>query len=83
MRNKPPILLLLIEGTGRNHYTYIRNLNRLLSSAKQDPKVFCPYYCYGFCTRYDGKRNLANHIKMCEEYGAQRIELLPEEEKYI
>ena len=83
MRNKPPIQLLLIEGTGRNHYTYIRNLNRLLSSAKQDPKVFCPYCCYGFCTRYNGKRNLANHIKMCEEYGAQRIELLPEEEKYI
>ena len=53
MRNKPPIQLLLIEGDGRNHYTYIRNLNRLLSTRTEDAKLFCPYCCYGFCKRYN------------------------------
>ena len=83
MRNKPPIQLLLIEGDGRNHYTYIRNLNRLLSTRTEDPKLFCPYCCYGFCKRYNVEKNLEKHIETCEVYGPQRTEVLKEEDEFI
>merc|ERR1712002_209098 len=55
-----PINLLLIEGEDNNHYTYIKNYNRLLgkSGEKSRAKVFCPYCCYGFCSDWNGKRNL-------------------------
>ena len=83
MRHKPPIQLLLIEGNGKNHYTYIKNLNRLLNNRKYGTKVFCPYCCYGYWIQKNGKRNLAEHIEMCSDYGPQRTKLLDEEDKFI
>ena len=50
-RSLNPINLLLIEGEDNNHYTYIKDYNRLMRKPNEsNTKVFCPHCCYGFCT---------------------------------
>ena len=78
------INLLLIEGEENNHYTYIKDYNRLLRKPNEsNTKVFCPYCCYGFCTTRNGKLNLAEHKVHCRPHGAQRTKYLPEGENII
>ena len=42
-RNTEPINLLLIEEDEKSHYTWIKNMNRLLSYDTGNTKLFCPY----------------------------------------
>ena len=83
LRQFLPINLLLIEGEEKNHYTYIKSLNRLLHKPFEGTKVFCPYCCVGFLVKFNGERNLQNHIKRCREYGAQRTEVLNDDERFL
>jgi len=57
-RDIDPINLLLIEGDEKFHYTWIKNYDRLLSHDLSNPKVFCPYCCYGFTKTRNGIENL-------------------------
>ena len=45
--------------------------------------MFCPYCCYGFCSNWNGKRNLAEHKVHCRPHGAQRKKYLPEGKNII
>ena len=76
--NIDPINLLLIEGDEKFHYTWIKNYDRLLSHDPKNPKVFCPYCCYGFTTNRNGIENLRKHKLNCVAYGPQRTELSKE-----
>ena len=68
-RSLNPINLLLIEGEDNNHYTYIKDYNRLLRhSNDHHTKAFCPYCCYGFCTECNGKTNLAENRVHCRPH---------------
>ena len=78
---KKIINLLLIEGEHNNHFTWIKNYNALLRKPHEsNTKVFCPYCCYGFCTDWNGKRNLAEHRVHCRKNGPQRTKYLSEGE---
>ena len=57
-RKQDPINLLLIEGEEHSHFAWIKDFNRLLGSSGGNAKVFCPYCCYGFCKRNNGKNNI-------------------------
>ena len=48
-REMDPINLLLIEGDEKFPYAWTKNYDRFLSYDTSNQKVFCPYYCYGFC----------------------------------
>ena len=52
-RDLNPINLLLIQGENKNHYTWIKNFDFLLSYDVKHPKRFCFYCMYGFDKRYD------------------------------
>ena len=64
------INLLLIEGEDYCHYTWIRNLDRLL----------CPFCLQGFNIKY--KKTLEEHLPLCREYGGQKT-ILPTKGKNI
>ena len=83
-RDQDPINLLLIEGEEHYHFTWIKNLNKLLSDPiYPDTKVFCPYCCYRFGKKRNGKRSLTQHKIYCRPYGAQRTKFLPIGENII
>jgi hypothetical protein len=84
-RKADPINLLLIEGEDHSHYAWIKDFNRLLGSSnkKANTKLFCPYCCYGFVKKRNGKNNLAEHKNFCRPYGAQRTKFLPKEANFI
>ena len=87
-RDQDPINLLLIEGKTHCHFAWIKDFNKLLATArtgdnKYNPKVFCPYCCYGFHTNRNGKRNLAEHKVYCRPHGAQRTKYLPKDDNFI
>jgi hypothetical protein len=74
------INLLLIEKAGKFHYTWVKNLNRLLydQSKNKNPKHFCERCLHGYC-RED---LLEAHKPECRGIGqtAVRVEM-PEEGK--
>ena len=70
-----------IEGKGvPDHFPSF--FNRLLCYGTQ-PKVFCPYCCYGFRKSCNGKRNLAEHKIHCREHGPQRTQYLKKDGNFI
>ena len=81
-RNLIPINLLLIIGKDHNHYTYIKNFNRLLCSAT-NTKSYCPYCCYGFRNDYNGEEKLKKHILECKENPPARVKFLPRGQRRI
>ena len=83
-RGVDPINLLLIEGEEYSHFAWIKNFNRLLKGFNEtNTKLYCPYCCYGFVKRKNGKNNLAEHKMYCRPHGAQRTKFLPKEENFI
>lgn len=52
------INLLAIIGEKHNHYTYIHNFKRLVSSSSETPKWFCPYCLEGFIKTYSSAKNI-------------------------
>ena len=72
--------LLLIEGENDCHYTWIRNLDRLLSYGDHNQRKFCPFCLQGFNVRY--KKTLEEHLPLCREYGGQKT-VLPTKDKNI
>ena len=72
--------LLLIEGENDCHYTWIKNLDKLLSYGDNNTRNFCPFCCQGFDKRY--KKTLEEHLELCREYGGQKT-VLPAKEKNI
>ena len=81
-RNLIPINLLLIIGKDHNHYTYIKNFNRLLRSGT-NTKSFCPYCCYSFLNNYNGEEKLKKHILECKKNPPARVEFLPRSQRHI
>ena len=74
------INLLLIEGEDYCHYTWIKNLDRLLSYGDRNQRKFCPFCCQGFDKRY--KKSLEEHLPLCRKYGGQKV-LIPPKGKNI
>jgi len=74
------INLLLIEGEDYCHYTWIKNLNRLLSYGDHHQRKFCPFCLQGFDSRY--KKTLEEHLPLCRKYGGQKV-IIPPKEKNI
>ena len=72
--------LLLIEGDDRCHYTWIKNLDRLLCYGDNNTRKFCPFCLTGFDTRYN--KTLEEHIPLCRKYGGQKT-ILPSKGKNI
>ena len=77
---KEYINLLLIEGKDYCHYTWIRNLDRLLCYGDNNTRKFCPFCLQGFDGRY--KKTLEEHLPLCREYGGQKT-ILPTKGKNI
>ena len=73
--------LLLIEGENDCHYTWIRNLDKLLSYGDDNPRKFCPFCLQGFDKRY--KKTLEEHLPLCREYGGQKTILPAKGKNYI
>ena len=69
------INLLLIEGEDYCHYTWIKNLDRLLSYGDHNQRKFCPFCCQGFDKRY--KKSLEEHLPLCRKYGGQKVIIPP------
>ena len=69
------INLLLIEGEDYCHYTWIKNLNRLLSYGDHNQRKFCPFCLQGFDIRY--KKTLGEHLPLCRKYGGQKVIIPP------
>ena len=69
------INLLLIEGEDYCHYTWIKNLDRLLSYGDHHQRKFCPFCCQGFDKRY--KKTLEEHLPLCRKYGGQKVIIPP------
>ena len=72
--------LLLIEGDDRCHYTWIKNLDRLLSYGDNNTRKFCPFCLQGFNVKYN--KTLEEHIPLCRKYGGQKT-ILPSQGKNI
>ena len=76
----PRINLLLIEKAGKHHFTWIKDLNRLLhdQSKHKERKYFCERCLHG-CTRED---LLEAHIPDCRGIGQTALRMdMPEEGK--
>ena len=69
------INLLLIEGEDYCHYTWIKNLDRLLSYGDRNQRKFCPFCCQGFDIRC--KKTLEEHLPLCRKYGGQKVIIPP------
>ena len=84
MKLEEYINLLLIEGEDRCHYTWIRNLDRLLCYDKKHSKKFCPFCCYGFDKRAKKyKETLAEHLLICRKYGGQKVIIPSKGKNYV
>ena len=60
-KNKKLINLLMLTQDGKYHYTLITNLNKLLGH-RGDTRLFCPFCCHGFVTKYGyNKQKLEQH----------------------
>ena len=80
-RGRTPIDLILISNDETNHYCWVKDKSRLLSSQKSKKghrKHFCDYCLSSFTT----ERELEKHIGWCSKKDAVRIEL-PEEGSVI
>ena len=63
--------LLLIEAEdGRQHYTWIRDFNKLLGNKKVTYK-----YCHFCCQGFKSANTLNKHMEKCRKYGAQRVDI--------
>ena len=73
--------LLLIEGENDCHYTWIKNLDKLLCYGDNTKRKFCPFCLQGFDKRY--KKTLEEHLPLCREYGGQKTILPAKGKNYI
>ena len=64
-RGKEAINLLMLEDGKRYHYVLIKSLNRLLGKGKDNPKIFCPYCCYGFVKKHMKDEEMVKHMNVC------------------
>ena len=72
--------LLLIEGTETTHYTWIKDLDRLLCRGENHTRKYCPFCCTGFDVRYSKK--LKDHLPLCRAYGGQKNNFTPTWKKH-
>ena len=64
-KTKKIVNLLMLSQDEKYHYVLITNLNSLLGK-KWDPRLFCPYCCHGFVTKYGyNEEKLEQHIEEC------------------
>jgi len=77
-RFKRHINLLMISDNRKNHYCWIKDLNRLLGDQHSNTRRYhyCSYCLYGFIK----ERLLEDHIPYCQTHGPQKIKLLKEED---
>ena len=66
--------LLLIEGTETTHYTWIKDLDRLLCRGDDHTRKYCPFCCTSFDIRYC--KTLNDHLPRCRTYDGQKT-ILP------
>lgn len=72
--------LLVISNGNRSHFCWIQNFNRLMNDGQHSNQKFYCCYCLNGFTK---KRLLNNHISYCQTHGAQRTEMLTEENKWL
>ena len=81
-KSKKIVNLLMLCQDEKYHYVLITNLNSLLGK-RGDPRLFCPYCCHGFTTRFGyNQEKLEQHMEECFQYKGCRV-ILPEVEKSI
>ena len=75
------INLLLLKEESASHYTWMKDMSRLLYRLGQHKgqKHFCNYCLHGFCE----KDALDRHVVDCSSHGAQKVELPKEEDKWV
>jgi len=73
--------LLMISDYRKNHYCWIKDLNRLLADQHSNTRRYhyCSYCLHGFTK----ERLLKEHIPYCQTHGPQKIELPKEEDKWL
>ena len=73
-------LLLLGDGK-KQHYCWIKDLNRLLSD--QNKHNSCTYFCPHCLHGYTKQSLLEDHMPYCQIHGAQKVELPTEKDKWL
>ena len=64
--------LLLIEAEdGRQHYTWIRDFNKLMGNSGGVSYKYCHFCCQGFKSAH----KLNKHVENCKMYGGQRVSI--------
>ena len=82
--NKKIINLLKIDGTSKSHFTLITNLNRLLNSQRTNHKKdYCELCLTGFDRRYDSKKKLEEHKKLCSNNMTQTVNIPSGEKSWV
>ena len=73
--------LLLISKGDKQHYVWIKNLDRLLSDQNKHHArtYFCSYCLHGFSK----EKLLKDHVAYCQIHGPQKIELPSEEDRWL
>ena len=73
------IVLMLIEKNGVNHYTWVKNISRLLSSQVSNHKEK-HYFCLRCLNPFWIPKSLEKHLEYCSNHEAVKIEM-PEKGK--
>ena len=81
-------LLLLSDANGTTHYCLIRNMSRLLFGLTKSghKKFYCNYCLQRFNDKTDtnaARQRLQNHQMYCSQYGAQKVKLPAEKDKFM
>ena len=73
--------LLLLTEESMSHYTWIKDMSRLLhrSDQRNGQKHYCNYCLHGFCEEDVLKR----HVDDCSNNGAQKVELPKEDDRWV
>ena len=81
-------LLLLSDYNNSTHYCLIRDMSRLLfgMTKNRNKKFFCNYCLHRFCDNTnadDARQRLEAHQVHCSKYGAQKVKLPAENDKWM
>ena len=73
--------LLLLSENGHYHYTWIKNMSRLLHRPDDyhHQKFYCDYCLHGFYAQ----DILARHVEDCSKFGMQKVVMPKEDDKWV